>query len=183
MSIVENRFVTFKRIDRFKEDEHIEKVEFENLEMDFAMKSIKLEKQEFTNLCKSLSSQQYIMLKELYHRYKNGENILSDFCLDELLPFNNMPRLKEIIRYNLVNQDFKIYEIFKFSYKKNNKIRFFIKNNNGKLSVVLIDLFHLALPSKYYDSEAEEMQKRVYSKNKENKININSIKQYYKKMS
>lgn len=184
MSIARNRFTTFKRIDRFKESERLEKVEFESFEMDFAMKSINLEEQEFINKCKSLSSQQYIIMKDLYYRYKNGENILADFDGDDILPYDNINRLKKIIDYNLSGKTFKIHEIYKFSYKQNNKIRFYVKNDNGNLMVVLIDLFHLALPSKYKSKTKKEMQREVYLKNKTNKTNINEIKKYYKiKMS
>lgn len=180
MNIVENRFVTSKKIARFQENEHLEEIEFGNLEMDFAMKSINLEKEEFTNKCKSLASEQYKTIKELYYRYKNGENILADFCCEDLLPFDNINRLKEIIKYNLLGKEIPIYEIYKFSYKENNKIRFYIKNDNENLKVVLIDLFHLALPSKRGYKTKEEMQKETYLVNKSNSININLIKKYYK---
>lgn len=184
MSIARNRFTTFKRIDRFKESERLEKVEFESFEMDFAMKSINLEEQEFINKCKSLSSQQYKTMDELYKHYKNGENILVDFECGDILPHDNINRLKKIIDYNLSGKTFKIYEVYKFSYKPNNKIRFYVKNDNGNLMVVLIDLFHLALPSKHECKTKKEMQREVYLKNKKNKININEIKKYYKiKMS
>lgn len=184
MSIARNRFTTFKRIDRFKESERLEKVEFESFEMDFAMKSINLEEQEFTNMCKSLSSQQYTTMEDLYYRYKNGENILADFEFGNILPYDNINRLKNIIDFNLSGQTFKIHEVYKFSYKQNNKIRFYVKNDNGNLMVVLIDLFHLALPSKHECKTKKEMQREVYLKNKKNKININEIKKYYKiKMS
>ena len=177
----ENRFSAYKIVNRFSDSPYKEKKEFESIEMDFSMKSINIEDLHFTNFCKSMGCEQYKLLKNTYIKYKNGENILSDFEFTEIESFSNIKRLREIIKYNLLGTSINIYEIFKYKYNNDDRFQLFIKHNGKKLNVVLIDLFHLGIPAKHYGKTAEEMKLETYKKKRINKVNVNIIKSEYSK--
>lgn len=163
--------------------------EYEKLELDYAMKSINLEKEEFSNFVKTDQNEQYKILKSIYKDYKEGKNILDRFkAYDVELYSKNTQRLSNILSYNNMQEfnNFRTSEVLKYELKdSSNKLRVYIEKEvkDGKCTLVvrLIDLFHLAIPSRHKGISAETMRRRTYNKHKCNKTSINKIKQEYKK--
>jgi len=139
--------------------------EYTKLEMDFAMKSINLEKHKFTNYVKTNQNKQYKLLEKIYSDYKNGKR------LSDILSYNNMDNFTMT----------RITNTLKFHLKDNNQIRLFIEiEKNNILKVRLIDLFHLAIPSEHKGMSSEVMKDKLYNQHKNNRLSINLIKNKYK---
>ena len=158
--------------------------EFSKIEMDFALKSINLEKEKFNNFAKTEKNEQYLLVKELYSKYKSGINILDEFeAYDIELYSKNTSRLAEILTYNNLEpfSCVRTSNVLKFRLSNsNNTLRIYVekvnKNNQCILKIRLIDLYHLAIPSRYKSVSADKMKNRLYEQHKRNKINISTIK-------
>lgn len=157
---------------------------FSELELDYAMKSINIEEDKFTNFVKTDQNEQYKFLKELYCEYKKGINILDKFeAYDIELYSKNTERLSNILTYNN-NEKFngiRTSNVLKYHFiGDNKKFKLYIEKQGSKLIVRLIDLFHLAIPSGHKGIPAEIMKERLYNQHKNNKISINLIKHIIK---
>lgn len=150
------------------------------LEMDYAMKSINIKEEKYTNFVKTYQNEQYKLLSKIYIDYKNGKNILSRFVAYDIeLYSKNTKRLSNILSYNNI-QNFTLVRtsnVLKYHLIGNNKIRRYIeKNKNNILNVRLIDIYHLAIPSVHRGIPAEVMKERIYNKHRNNKISISNLK-------
>lgn len=185
MNILSNRFQHV--LNRY--DNPIRKIEeYSRLDLDYAMKSINKEELQFTNFVKSINNNQYKFLKELYIEYKKGKNILDKFVAYDVEVFSsNTKRLISILSYNNMenfNND-RISSILKYQLREEKStLRIYIEKEEVKgeciLKVKLIDLFHLAIPSRHRGVSAEEMKNRLYNQHKGNKQSISQIKNYIK---
>lgn len=153
---------------------------YSTLDMDYAMKSIKIDHEKFTNFVKTDQNEQYKLLKKIYIDYKNGKNILNKFqAYDVELYSKNTQRLTNILSYNNMQNftNLRTSNVLKYHMIENKKLRLYMeKDKNNKLIVRLIDLYHLAIPSAHKGISSEIMKERVYNEHKNNKININEIK-------
>lgn len=160
------------------------KEKFDGIEMDFAMKSIDLEDVQFSNFVKTKQNAQYKLLKEIYKDYKAGKNILERFeALDIEMYSKNTTRLSNILSYNTMQKfdNKRTSNVLKHHLKDEpNKMRLFIeeeiKDEKKILHVRLIDLFHLAIPSRHKGVSAEDMCRRTYNKHKNDRTSIGDIK-------
>ena len=157
---------------------------YSGLEMDYAMKSINLPDEQYTNFVKTDQNQQYKLLKQIYHDYKQGKNVLNRFqAYDVELYSKNTQRLANILSYNNMKKFSKARTSTILKYhliEDNSKFRLYIeKDKNNKLIVRLIDLYHLAIPSSHRGISADIMKERTYNEHKHNKTNINKIKCEY----
>lgn len=175
----------FKHVLNRYDNPTLKEEEYTNLELDFAVKSIKLDRYKFTNFVKSEQNEQYKLIKEIYIDYKKGKNILDRFkAYDVELHYKNTQRLLDILSYNNMQKftKMRVSNILKYHMvDNNNKLRIYIERDiNGCLIVRLIDLFHLAIPSAHKGIPAEIMKERIYNQHKNNKISINLIKNKFK---
>ena len=154
---------------------------YTKLEMDYAMKSIKMENEKFTNFVKTKQNEQYKLLKDIYLDYKKGKNILDRFeAYDVELHSKNTQRLANILSHNNMSPFTKarISNILKYHFKGDNKkLKLYIEKDNNNLFVRLIDLYHLGIPSKHKGIPADTMKERLYNQHKNDKISINNIKE------
>ncbi len=161
--------------------------EYERLELDYAMKSINIPNEEFSNFVKTDQNEQYKLLKSIYKDYKDGKDILNDFeAYDVELHSKNTTRLSNILTHNNMEPftDARTSRVLKYQLKnKKNKLRIYIekeyKDGLCVLKVRLIDLFHLAIPSRHNNVPANIMLTRTYNKHRNNKVSINKIKREY----
>lgn len=171
-------------IDRYNDSKIITEY-YSKLDMSFAMKSINLKEEQFTNFVKSKQSEQYKLLLNIYSDYKKGKNILDKFeAYDVELYSKNTKRLSKILSYNTMENfnDFRTSNVLKHRLTKSkNKLRLYIEEDDKKnLSVKLIDLYHLAIPSSYKGTSADVMKNRLYNQHKNNKTSISCIKREQK---
>lgn len=180
MNMLANRFAVNKIISRFTQNESIEKICFSSIDLDNAMKSFNFPELEFTNFAKSVNYQVYKQLAELYRDYKSGKNILDKFEATELLPNDSVNRLEEIIKRQFEWDFLDTKKIIKCKNVDDDRLQLFIRDDKNKYKVVLIDIHHLGIPSKYRSVSKEEMQRRTYTICKKYKQGIEQIKSIIK---
>lgn len=139
-------------------------------------KSVKIEKEQFTNFVKSQGTVIYLKIKEIY---KNMEKygldyINNNFEAREMISTSLVGRLSNIIFENTniwLNNKNIVLNLQKFDYKYDKAIKlYFLKQPGNILNLVLVDIYHLAIPSQDRDYTV------VYNRNKKNRYNIVNAK-------
>lgn len=169
-----NRFTV--RVNRFVNPQNIEKV-FTCVQMKKYLKSINLSDEYFTNYSKSMASNKYRLVKEVWEKCKNKSNV-TDSCMlaDEMInEKNKIDRLKKIIMENInkeiTNQEI-INNVYKFKHKEDKEVQFYFYHDGKILNLILVDIFHLGIPAL---KNGKEVYKNKYLTNRKNKCCLSNI--------
>ena len=169
-----NRFTVKKN--RFTNPVNVDK-NYSCIQLKKNLKSLNIEEQYFTNYSKSMASNKYRLVKEVWQKYKNHSDITSDYMIaDEMInEKKKIDRLKDIISRNtgqkITNQEI-INNVFKFKHKQDKEIQFYFYYDGKILNLVLVDLFHLGIPAL---KNGIEVAGKQYLNNKRNKCCLSNI--------
>ena len=123
--------------------------EINSFNFERGLKSKDLPELYFTNLAKDQSEEEYDIVINYYFRYLNRDySFLDEFVVDNELPFNEREErlfsiIKEIqsVKYN--EKDCK--KIIKLKNIYNTGLHLYLFSNHNNYSILLIDLYHLAI--------------------------------------
>lgn len=169
-----NRFTVMKN--RFTNPVKIDK-DYSCIQLRKNLKSLNIGEQCFTNYSKSMASNKYRLVKEVWQKYKNHSDITNEYMIaDEMInEKKKIDRLKDIISKNtgekITNQEI-INNVFKFKHKIDKEIQFYFYYDGRILNLVLVDLFHLGIPAL---KNGKEVASRQYLNNKKNKCCLSNI--------
>ena len=143
-------------------------------------KSINLPDHLFTNFSKSMGSEKYKLVREIWNLYKNHSDIVGQCMMaDEIInEKKKIERLKKIIAQNTgeeISEREIINNVFKFKHKKDVEIQFYFYYDGKVLNLILIDLFHLGITAK---KNGKEMGTIKYIRNKDNKCCLSNITKF-----
>lgn len=141
----------------------------------------------FTNYLNSDKQDNYIRMCKLYTKIISNDTsfIDKDYICDEIYDNGKaVERLISIINYNnnlnLSKKD--INHIFKLKAKDNRKIHIYISYENDCVTLILIDLYHLSIPSDVYKNRklvkrgSLDETRRIYNTKYEScSYNLNNI--------
>lgn len=148
-SFVSNRFT--KRIDRFTNPRFVEE-EYSEFDFNNNIKSDNIEELFFTNYTSSNICNKYIKLEEICVKIANNNNEWSKaFVADEIEIKNDLPKLNRIYEIMKIVNSKEINRediILKFKNTEDQEIQFYIKQEDGKLKLYLIDIYHLGIEAK-----------------------------------
>lgn len=129
----------------------------------------------FLNKFTSINAENYIYLSKFIKKEMNLDSVLVDFEIEEgkTVDYSNIKylynerskRLKTIID-NSRNDNVETSKlIYKLKNKKDNKIHFFIERENNIAKLLLVDLYHLAIPSPHgKERNWKQMMNKKYKK-------------------
>lgn len=171
------------RIDRFKSP--ISKLDkYKSFTFGKSMKSFKNDKLCFTNFVNTNKNENYKRLEDIYIKslYEDYSFIENDFgYLDEVnYTYKTGDRLLEIVNkgYGHKYKMSDLSKIHKMKNKDNPKFQLYVYESRGNLTVILIDLFHLAIPADIYKNDGSIIKtqlNKIYSKYATNSWNIDKI--------
>lgn len=169
-----NRFLV--RTNRFTNPENIEKG-FSCIQFKKNLKSVHLVDEKFTNYSKSMASNKYRIVKEVWEKYKNHSDITRTFMVaDEMInDGNKIERLRKIISTNInesiTTQDI-VNNVCKFKHKDDKEVQFYFYYDGKILNLILVDLFHLGITAKI---NGIEVSNQKYLENKRNKCCLSNM--------
>ena len=176
------KIVKTKRVDRFHKPRY-SKDGFDSFSFGKSLKSFCDDDLMFTNFVKSAKNENYCRLEDIVINslYENYSFIEQDFQpMDDVkYTYKTADRLLDIInkgyKHKYKKEDLK--NIFKIKHKDNEKFQLFLYKSRGNLTVILIDFFHLAIPSdKYLKTGKVKLDiQKCYNKQSENEWNIKNI--------
>ena len=141
-------------------------------------KSVHEENEMFTSYVKTMGSEKYKELKDIYKSFLNNEDVLGKkFQADELI-YNDskITRLFNIIYENtgikLTRID--VPKIYKFKYNEDDEVQFYFYLNNGVLNLYLVDIYHLGIVAK---KDGKYRWKEKYKSKRAFRLNISKIKE------
>jgi len=149
------------------QEETFEEIDFRN-----SLKSINIVKDNYTNFFTSNNTDRYIRFKELYKKHKANENIFNNLLSGDEIQHSNKDKLNRLCNIlsitnnheHITIQDL-VHSIIKFKFKKDVTMQIYIKKENNKLYVYLIDLYHLAIPATNTKTGRSDYTK-IYEKRK-----------------
>lgn len=172
LNIIKNRFNIKSRT---KDILSIKKFDFER-----GLKSFNDEKLMFTNLSLSEDEDVYNMVVDIYLNYlTDGSNFLDDFIGYELESDYRIGRLLQIIN-GTQKTKYKISDIpyiLKLNNKNDERLHFFIRYSGKNASLILVDLYHLAIYGEWY-KDGKFMHNSIpktYKHNKNNSCKLEKI--------
>lgn len=171
--------IFFKRKNRFKRE--FEETEYSQVKL-VNNCSIKVSDEHFTNfLSENGTMDEKTLLEKLCKSViLENQNIDRFFDNDELYEsIITTQRLLNIFNnYSTMNLT-DITGIIKFKSKENSAIQFYMKENGDTLEILLIDLYHLGIPSEYRKIKSGQMikvdYKKVFEKKEKNNYCISHI--------
>lgn len=149
------KIIKTKRIDRFQKEKYEEDV-YSSFKFGKALKSYSNDELMFSNYVNTKNNESYKLL-EIYVLQSMDDDysfIKDEFeALDEVkYTYKNAERLLKIINkgygHKYTINDLKY--IFKMKNIRNPKFQFYVFKSKKNLTLILIDFFHLALPSDLY---------------------------------
>lgn len=132
----------------------------------------------FTNFLSKTRNKKEINILSEFNKNHNLKYLEKNFYTDELTysPSSSERLLGIFGLYNTrVN---KITNVIKYKSRIEKGVQIYLTKNNNRLEAILIDVFHLGIPSEFYytnSSKFKSRPKKVYSKNKENGYDISEI--------
>lgn len=172
LNFIKNRF-DFKK--RTKSTLSIEKFDFER-----GLKSFNDSKLQFTNMSKNETEDVYNLVVDIYLNYLIGDGkFLDDFIVYDLIKGDRIDRLLDIIS-GAQKTKYKISDIpyiLKMNNSVDKKLHFFIKQSRKNASLLLIDLYHLAVFGELYiDNKPQHISiPKIYRSNKRNLCKLEKI--------
>ena len=139
-------------------------------------KSVKVDNEKFTNFTSSNGTAIFAKVKEIYKNIdKYGlDYINNNFEAREMTTTSMLNRVSNIIFINTnikLNNRNIILSLQKFDYKYDKAIKlYFLKEPGDVLNLVLVDIYHLAIPSR------DRNYVVVYNRNKNNRYDIENVK-------
>ena len=179
-----NRFINIRK-DRFRDTGAKFKTTFVNkFDLGKSLNSINYFDIFFTNYAKSNNQKEFKIIRDLYIKTLNNDNVLNNYIWDELYYKEKViERLIDIINkfHNANFQVSDITKIFKLKNKFESKIHLYVIINNDVAEILLIDLYHLIIPGDLYSNH--RLVKRItfndlpkkYDKVKDNCYNLSNI--------
>ena len=168
---------------RFSSNPVFKDLFFKDVDLNQALHSVNISDEKFTNFIKTKNDFQYTQLEEIYNcndlsvilenKFESGTELLDNYSSDEY----KLRRLFRIIKENtnifigLYNK----HEIIKYKYRTNPSFQLYFRMKNGKITLVLVDIYHLAIPASHGKNTADEMLNKNYEENKRNSICISEI--------
>ena len=136
------------RYNRFEANTQYNSLEVRNFDFKRGLKSINSKELLFINMASQETEEVYDTILNMYLMSLDGDySFLDEFLGDELIPDYKTERLLEIIKkvqkIKYSTKDLKY--IFKFNDKKNKNLHFFIRKSGNNWSLLLIDLYHMAI--------------------------------------
>lgn len=174
------------RKNRFSETNTIfQSVPITSLNFLNSLNSINIKEDFFTNYVNSPQKKIYKCVDELYKKRDNNNNeFFKDFDFDELY-YNReaADRLIDIINISNSSTYSKedLEKIYKLKYKKDKCLHMYISIDSGNAEILLIDLYHLSLPSDLIQNHrvvkrgSLKQTKKLYSKYENCTYNLNNI--------
>lgn len=178
-----SKIVSTKRTSRFSNPEY-KRVEFNSFSFGKSLKSYKSDDLCFTNWVKSKENQCYILLENYVISTLDDSYLflIEDFYpLDEIkYTYNTADRILNIINkgYGHKYKKNDLTKMYKIKSKINSKFQFYIYESRSNLTVLLIDFFHLVIPTDIYKANGDIIKtelSKLYNKQAQNKWNINNI--------
>lgn len=172
LNVIKNRF-DIKR--RAKDILSIKEFNFER-----GLKSFNDEKLKFTNMSLSEDEDVYNMVVDIYLDYlMDGSNFLDDFIGYELENDDKIERLLQIIN-GTQRTKYKISDIpyiLKLNNKNDERLHFFIRYSGKNASLILVDLYHLAIYGEWYKGGKfmHNSIPKTYKHNKNNSCKLEKI--------
>ena len=172
LNIIKNRFDIKSRT---KDILSIKEFNFER-----GLKSFNDEKLKFTNMSLSEDEDVYNMVVDIYLNYLvDGSNFLDDFIGYELEYDDKIERLLQIIN-GTQKTKYKISDIpyiLKLNNKNDERLHFFIRYSGKNASLILIDLYHLAIYGEWYKGGKfmHNSIPKTYKHNKNNSCKLEKI--------
>lgn len=172
LNVIKNRFESKKKTQNIM---NIDRFDFER-----GLKSFNDEKLMFTNMSSHESEDIYDMVIDIYLNYLiDSNNFLQDFKGYELENDYKIERLLKIIngtqktKYKMSD----IPYILKLNNKKDERLHFFIKYSGKNASLILIDLYHLAIYGEWYKGGKfmHNSISKTYKHNKNNSCKLEKI--------
>lgn len=181
MNMLSNRGNCLKSNILNKKTRRFSEVEYNKIEL-VNNYSVKDDKLYFTNF---LSDTGHNTIKEKFKKVYNDiivspKNIDSYFEGTELYSGVSNKRLANIMNLynmNLIEED--ILNILKYKSRDDKGFQLFITKDNNVLKIILIDFFHLGIPSEYQILKSGQKIKsnpqRLYQKNSDNKYCLSQL--------
>lgn len=172
LNFIKNRF-DFKK--RTRSTLSIEKFDFER-----GLKSFNDSKLKFTNMSKHETENVYNLVVDIYLNYLIDDGkFLDDFVVYDLIKGDRIDRLLDIIngtqktKYRISD----IPYILKMNNSIDERLHFFIKQSGKNASLLLIDLYHLAIFGELYiDNKPQHVSiPKIYRSNKKNSCRLEKI--------
>ena len=175
MSMQEKNSFTL-RMNRFINPVTVDK-SFSCIQMKKNLKSVHIDKQLFTNYSKSMASNKYRLVKDVWEKYKNNSDITNECMIaDEIInEKKKIDRLKEIIFQNTGKNITKVEivnNVYKFKHKQDKEVQFYFYYDGKILNLLLVDLFHLGIPAL---KNGVDVSERQYLNNKRNRCCLSNI--------
>lgn len=178
-----SKIVKTKRTKRFSNPEY-QRVQFNSFSFGKSLKSYNNKELLFTNYVNSEKNENYLRLKKIFEKFnKNDYSFLTESFLelDEVIyTYKTADRLLDIINkgYGRFYTKKDLKRIYKIKNKENKKFQLFLDVNNNNATVILIDLFHLAISADITKSNGIVIKtdlNKLYNKQSNNKWNISNI--------
>lgn len=153
MNTFKNNRTYFNKKNKFSSNTRMIEENLSSFNMNEYMKSIKDETVYFTNFVKSQGAEKYKSMRTICYKFENDTNTINrDFVVNEIIKDANLLKLKMLIKEN-TGMDLSVNEIVmnvrKFDYNDDTGIRlYFFKDKSNKMTLILVDLYHLVFPSK-----------------------------------
>lgn len=181
MKLLESTLEKFRKSSSIKRNislfNYIKSFNFER-----GLKSKNIEENNFTNFAKSQDDEVYDITLRYYMRYlDNDYTFLDEFSVDEELVYN----YREDRLFQIINKIQKVkytkedcHKIIKMKNNYDKKLHFYLYKNNDNYSIILIDLYHLAIFGRKFDNGKEYLTpiKRQYRWYKDNIYPLDDIK-------
>lgn len=155
--------------------------EFGKFDFDRGLVSINDKENMFINYFKYNDEQGYEMIEDYYINFLYGDySFLNDFEIDYLRPSDRVDRLLQIIK-NIQGIKYKkedLQYILKLNNLKDKRIHFFVRVNKNNLSLLLIDIYHLAIYGEHYINGKFQHNsiEKTYKRYKNNEISLEELK-------
>lgn len=143
-------------------------------DFDDALKSVDISCLEFTNFFHDRKDVKYKFVKKEYNRLLNQQiDLDTEYEMKLVNTEDGFNRLKlEMIYSDTLGKEVRAFPLmYKLKNLSNEELQFYVKNENGKYKVCFIDIFHLAIPTKYQDTKA------IYEINSCNRYGLEHLKE------
>lgn len=147
--LASNRFTL--RINRFQ-DAIFNQEEYDLIDFNGNLKSVNLEKLNFTNFVNSSEKKIYKELKDICISVVTSNSMFNNCFIADEIKVSSSKKIERL--YNIISEvngiEVKSEEtILKFKNKNNPELQFYIKKDGKILKVFLIDLYHLGMDARH----------------------------------